>query len=307
MIPTTNILTNDDEAMLKRLSLLAFRKVAPLRLGVHRAAMDNGSTEFSEHRAYGPGDSIRNLDWRILAKSRKPYVKKFHDPSSLASLMMLDCSRSMAFESGGITRFDYARRVVMFLTRLLLAQDDPTGLLLCADKASGMSQDGPQVPMSSNGSQVLQFQEALLGASANGPTAVVGSLQRLAIQKHRPLQLIVITDGFFDLSGLGKVARQLSSQRHHLMVLQILAPEEKSLQIEGGIRFRCMETDQMLNTTADEIRGEYQSRLSLHQNRLKTILRRVKGGLEELNMQRSVGLTVSDLIQRRTSTAGRRG
>src|SRR6202789_4021366 len=67
--------------------------------GLHRSPMKGASVEFRQHRAYAPGDEPRLLNWRVLARTDRPYIKEYDEETNLRCLLMLDCSGSMAYRS----------------------------------------------------------------------------------------------------------------------------------------------------------------------------------------------------------------
>src|SRR5256884_9224685 len=64
--------------------------------GIHRSPFRGFSVEFTEHRAYQPGDELRYLDWRILARADRLFVKQFEEETNLRAMILGDTSRSMA-------------------------------------------------------------------------------------------------------------------------------------------------------------------------------------------------------------------
>src|SRR5881227_483027 len=106
--------------------------------GVHKSPYKGYSVEFAEHRQYYPGDEIRHIDWRAVAKTDRYYVKEFEEETNLRCHLLVDGSGSMAYqgrakkgESAPPSKFDYARYVAASLAYLMLHQRDAVGLSLC--------------------------------------------------------------------------------------------------------------------------------------------------------------------------------
>src|SRR2546427_12125101 len=99
--------------------------------GLHRAPSRGFSVEFTEHRAYQPGDEPRYLDWRILARSDRLFVKQFEEEPNLRAMILVDASRSMAWRGAPnrLTKRAYADRLAAALALILLRQRDATGLI----------------------------------------------------------------------------------------------------------------------------------------------------------------------------------
>src|SRR5436189_5174 len=99
--------------------------------GIHRSPFRGFSVEFTEHRAYQPGDELRYLDWKILARADRLFVKQFEEETNLRAMILVDASRSMAWrgDPSRLTKRGYADRLVAALALILLRQRDATGLM----------------------------------------------------------------------------------------------------------------------------------------------------------------------------------
>src|ERR671913_1949271 len=99
--------------------------------GFHRSPRRGFSVEFAEHRMYQPGDELRYVDWKILGRNDRLYVKQFEEETNLRAMVVFDVSRSMAW-SGSPTsvlpKITYAQRLVAALSLVLLRQHHPGGL-----------------------------------------------------------------------------------------------------------------------------------------------------------------------------------
>src|SRR5271170_6606769 len=82
---------------LNHLQLSARSVVEGSITGQHRSPVKGASVEFRQHRFYTPGDEPRRLDWRVLARTDRPYIKEYDEETNLRSLLLLDTSGSMAY------------------------------------------------------------------------------------------------------------------------------------------------------------------------------------------------------------------
>src|SRR3954471_22947045 len=113
--------------------------------GAHRSPLKGASVEFRQHRFYTPGDEPRRLDWRVLGRTDRPYIKEYDEETNLRCVLMLDESGSMAYgteKSGaapslspgaapgaeGGSKFDYAAKLVASFAYLMLGQTESVGL-----------------------------------------------------------------------------------------------------------------------------------------------------------------------------------
>ena len=109
--------------------------------GLHKSPYHGFSIEFSEHRAYGIGDEVKNIDWKLWSKTDKYYIKRFEEETNLLCHLFLDSSESMNFTSHNITKFDYkitkfeyAKMLSAALSYLIINQRDSLGFYIFDSK-----------------------------------------------------------------------------------------------------------------------------------------------------------------------------
>src|SRR5438552_14308982 len=113
---------------LNQLQLSARSVVEGTINGLHRSPVKGASVEFRQHRFYTPGDEPRRLDWRVFARTDRPYIKEFDEETNLRCALMLDASGSMAYAGKHGSKYDYAAKLVASLAYLMLAQTESVGL-----------------------------------------------------------------------------------------------------------------------------------------------------------------------------------
>src|SRR5215213_3334802 len=110
---------------LEGLALSGRRVVEGTTVRTHRAPLKGASVEFRQHRAYVAGDEPRRLDWRVLARTDRPYVKEYDYETNLRCAIVLYRSVSMAYAvECGLSKFVYASQLVASLAYLMLAQTE---------------------------------------------------------------------------------------------------------------------------------------------------------------------------------------
>src|SRR3954465_4544931 len=112
---------------LNQLQLTARSVVEGSTVGLHRTPLKGASVEFRQHRSYVPGDEPRRLDWRVLGRTDRPYVREYEEETNLRCVMMLDRSGSMSYGSLGESKFDFAAKLTASLSYLMLAQTESVG------------------------------------------------------------------------------------------------------------------------------------------------------------------------------------
>src|SRR5687768_9929032 len=113
---------------LNHLQLSARSVVEGSIVGAHRSPVKGASVEFRQHRFYTPGDEPRRLDWRVLGRTDRPYIKEYDEETNLRAVLLLDGSGSMGYAGASESKFDYASKLVAALAYLMLGQTESVGL-----------------------------------------------------------------------------------------------------------------------------------------------------------------------------------
>src|SRR3954468_1658977 len=116
---------------LNHLQLTARSVVEGTTTGLHKSQLKGACVEFRHHRAYVPGDEPRRLDWRVLARTDRPFIKEYDEETNLRCVLMLDCSGSMAYAGAGrAAKFEYAAKLVASLAYVMLGHTESVGLAM---------------------------------------------------------------------------------------------------------------------------------------------------------------------------------
>jgi len=206
--------------------------------GLHRSPFRGFSVEFTEHRAYQPGDELRYLDWRILGRTDRPYVKQFEEETNLRAMILVDVSRSMAWTGAAtrLTKRAYADRLAAALALLLLRQRDATGLLTF-DEAVRQS-----VPPRVKSGQWARIVRALVETPDGQGTAAAEALRQVTARVVRRGLVILISDLLFDRDLALTALRYLRHRGHQVVVLHLMDPAEVELAGPPEVRYRDPES-----------------------------------------------------------------
>lgn len=239
--PTTARLDLLDPAEVARLGgieIVAEGVVEGFLAGVHRSPFRGFSVEFTEHRAYQPGDELRYLDWRILARSDRLFVKQFEEETNLRAMILLDASRSMAWRGSPerLTKRAYADRLGAALALILLRQRDATGLVTFDEEVRQV------VPARVKAGQWTRLVRALIDTPDGRGTAAAAALQRLTGLLARRGLVVLISDLLFDRDLALAAMRYLRHRGHQVVVFHLMDPAEAQLGGPPEVRFRDPES-----------------------------------------------------------------
>ncbi|MFQ3670035.1 MAG: DUF58 domain-containing protein [Verrucomicrobiia bacterium] len=245
-------------AKLARLPLQPRRPVSGSMSGQHKSPHRGSSVEFAEYRKYAPGDDIRRLDWRVLARSDRFYMKEFEAETNLRCHLLLDCSGSMAYRSGTTSKFDCARQIAATLLYLVIQQGDAAGLVR-------IRHDGlDELPAKRNPAHVRTLLEFIDSASPTGPTGLIPAIHEVAEKIRERALVIILSDCFCPLPPLLEALRHLDFKKHDVAVFQIIDPDELNFPFERATRFADLESPSHLTTEPALIRTDYLDALARH-------------------------------------------
>ena len=207
--------------------------------GLHRSPRRGFSVEFAEHRMYQAGDELRYVDWKILGRSDRLYVKQFEEETNLRAMIVADTSRSMAWTGSPGTvlpKLAYAQRLIAALSLVLIRQRDATGLITFDDDVRTVT---PPRARLSHWRQLLQVLSTL---QAGHGTAAEPALRRVIGQLRRRGLVVFVSDLLLERTIALKALRFLRHRGHQVLVLHIMDPAEVSLAGPTEARFEDPET-----------------------------------------------------------------
>src|ERR1700744_3672241 len=130
---------NKQIRQLANLELLARQEVEGFITGLHQSPFHGFSVEFAEHRLYNNGESVKNIDWKLLARTDKLFVKQFEEETNLRCYLLLDTSSSMNFPEKVTNKLQFSIYAIASLMYLFKTQRDAFGLCLFSDKIDQLS------------------------------------------------------------------------------------------------------------------------------------------------------------------------
>src|SRR5262249_823946 len=157
--------------------------------GLHSSPYKGFSVEFAEHRKYTPGDNPRHLDWRILGRTDRLYIKQYEEETNLRAQVLLDTSASMAYRHGaGLTKLEYGSFLTAVLAQLMIRQQDAVGLTTFDTKVR------LDMPARASPRHFDEMMRQLEAVRPGRPTDLGTTLHALADRFKRRRLIIPVTD-----------------------------------------------------------------------------------------------------------------
>ena len=250
-------------AQLRRLELTVRGVVEGVYAGLHKSPHKGFSIEFAEHREYVPGDELKHLDWTVLARTDRYYIKQYEQETNMRATICLDASASMGFgetplkgagradSDAPVTKYEYAAVLAASLAYLLSSQQDVVGLTVFDQK---IRLDIPQGNGASHLDQIFTELEKIKPAKT---TAISETLHLLANKIPRRGLVILISDLYDDPDQLLQALQHLRHARHQMILLQVLDRAETDISFTRPITFEDMEDHTRLQIDPQLIREDY--------------------------------------------------
>jgi uncharacterized protein (DUF58 family) len=248
---------------LTRLDLTARLVVEGFLTGLHRSPYHGFSVEFAEHRQYMPGDPLRHLDWRVLAKSDRKYIKQYEEETNLRAMLLVDTSASMGYGSHGVTKLDYARQLAASLAYLMLRQNDAVGMFAFA---TGRAELIPPRSTLGHARPLLLLLERL---TPGGATDFTSSLHSLAERMTRRGLVILISDLLDEPERIAQAIHHFRHRKHEVLVFHVLDPQEVAFDFEREAVYVDLESGERVTTRPQELRPDYRARVSAWRDQIR--------------------------------------
>ncbi len=266
-----SLLPAADMAWLARLRFVITRAQRGGTWGERRSARRGQGLEFADYRDYAPGDDPRRVDWNLLARLNRPYVRLFEEEEDLSVTLFLDTSPSMDWGEGESARWPAAQRLALALGAIALLSGD--GLRVVALGGAPARLWGPH--RGRGYFSALEDWLRALAPAAGEPFGV--ALEAFARRPMRPGLALLLTDGY-DPDGLRAGLRALSARGHESVLLHLLTPEELQPTLHGELELEDSETGARRPITLDALAlRAYQRRRAAWQDELRSIAAQYRG------------------------------
>lgn len=250
---------------IRNLELRARAVVEGFSKGLHRSQRHGFSAEFAEYRSYVPGDDIRYLDWKVLARRDRTFIRKFREETNLRCHLLLDLSKSMSYGSLTYTKLDYARTLAATLAVFLHQQGDEIGLLTYDEVPRDYL---PPRHRSGHLHAIL----AALTRPAMGKSAALNAPVEAILNRSRMRGLMfVISDFLTPLDELKAPLSSLAACGHDVTLFQTLDPAEIHFNFDTSVNFEDLESGRVMPSDPNSVRAGYLKKFNAHQQGLKSL------------------------------------
>ncbi|HOI91337.1 MAG TPA: DUF58 domain-containing protein [Candidatus Rifleibacterium sp.] len=262
-------------ASLSSMEIRARTVVEGMIEGQHKSPFKGFNVEFSEYRQYVPGDPLKDIDWKVYARTDKFYIKEHEEETNLSGYLVMDTSGSMSYKgAGALSKIDYASTLAASLAYLMLKQQDSVGLVTFADGLRKMIR--PRTGMA----HLKAVCGELEATRASETTNIGESLDMVGQSMKKRGIFILFSDLMDNAEVIIKKLRQLKTRRHEIVLYHVLDRDEINFPFDDTTIFRDLEDRSEITTDAFTLREEYLKRVRTLLNTFKSALR--KSGIDYL-------------------------
>lgn len=239
-------------ARVENLSVVARGVVEGFISGLHSSPYKGFSVEFAEHREYTAGDDPRHLDYRMLGRTDRLYVKQYEEETNMRVQILLDSSGSMGYShEGRLSKLEYGSYLTAILAYLMTRQQDSVGL------STFDTQIRLDMPARSSPRHFNEMMHQLEAVRPGRQTDIAETLHRLANRFKRRRLIVLISDLYDEPEEVIRALHHFRHRRHEVILFHVLDKAEIEFPFRDVIAFHDLETDERIQVDPAYVRDAY--------------------------------------------------
>jgi len=250
-------------ARISTLELLARTVVEGFISGLHRSPFTGFSTEFAEYRQYMPGDDLRYLDWKLLGRTDRYYIKKYRADTNSQCHILIDASASMRYSTTGITKLQYAQFLGSSLAYLANKQQDAVGLIAFDQEVR------THVPAHNRIGHMRTIFGRMEQLEAGNETRLSQMLHLAAERITRRGIIVVISDFYDEPEAIISALQHLRFKGNDVIVFHVLDKNETDFEFTEPVLLEDAETAEEIHVMPDILAEGYRNTVREHIERLR--------------------------------------
>jgi uncharacterized protein (DUF58 family) len=293
------MLTPEILARIDRLELDARQVVEGYLAGRHKSPRHGFAVEFAQHREYAPGDDIKHIDWKVYARTERYHLKQYEQETNLVAWMVVDASESMKVgtvrraDGTVVTKYDAACTLAAALGYLISQQGDSLGYQLYADRLMNGGRLGGGT------GKLRELVRQLADGPYPGASDTGAALSDMGGLFGRRGVVFVFSDLLDDLDPLVTGLRILRSQKHEVVVFQVLDAAELDFPFRQPTLFKGLEELPELSTDPLGVRDSYLTALNAHLTAVEAACRSLEIDYTRVRTDADLGLVLAGYLQKR--------
>lgn len=272
------------------LGLAARQIMEGYRVGDHRSPFHGFAIEFAQHREYTMGDDVRHLDWKVLGRTDRYYIKQYQQDTNFVCHLLIDGSESMNYGADKLTKMQYAKILSACLAYIVLHQRDAVSVNMFDTEIRD------QFARTDNVGKIHDIMRQLSEFKATEETKLGKAMHDLAGQIRPRSIVIIISDLFDDEAAFQKNVERLRFQKSEVIVFHVLDKDEMEFPFTGTVKFIGLEKAGILQTSPAAIRKSYLKIFDEFRTRMRRICDRTGSHYVLANTGVPIGETLSQYL-----------
>ena len=264
------------------LELLAKQVVEGFITGLHQSPFHGFSVEFAEHRLYNSGESVKHLDWKLLARTDKLFIKRYEEETNLRCHILIDSSSSMMFPvDQPYNKFTFSVDAAAALIFLMRKQRDAFGLSIFSDSLDFYSPAKSSLThqrfLLSNLERILENEKK---SFKNKKTNIAKMLNALASKIHKRSLVFIFSD-FMAIDNPEDFANSIKHLRHHLHEIVVFDVSHHNLENQLNLKNKYynvvdVETGDSIKMHPKQIKEKYITERNSMKSKIHNLLKQQK-------------------------------
>jgi uncharacterized protein (DUF58 family) len=273
-----SILKEYDVRETGNLELLAKQVVEGFIIGLHKSPFHGFSVEFAEHRIYNPGDSTKDIDWKVFARTDRLYIKRYEEETNLRCQIVIDTSSSMYFPEAQkkgnpfVNKLAFSTLAAATIMNLLKKQRDAFGLSTFADD---LIKHTKARSSTRHYNLIMAYLDNLLdNPTRNNTTSIAKSLHQIAEATHKRSLVVIFSDMFEQAdqdNRLFSALQHLKYNKHEVILFHVV---DKRHEIDFKFEnrpyiFVDIETGEKVRVQSNQVKEYYIKQVQKYKKQLK--------------------------------------
>lgn len=240
--------------------------------GKYHSAFRGRGMSFSEVREYRIGDDVRDIDWNVTARSRKPHIKIYEEERELTMMLMVDVSGSRMFGTTGRLKKNIISEIAAVLAFSAAQNNDKVGCMFFSDKVE------KYIPPKKGRAHVMMILRELVGfvPESNGTalSAPLRSLTNVLKKRCTAFLLSDMMDPAEDKAAFEE-SLKIAGGKHDVVAIRVCDPREAEMPDVGIVELRDAETERRVwvDTSSERVRDDYARSWQTRSAEIDTVLK----------------------------------
>ena len=233
--------------------------------GQYHSAFKGRGMGFSEEREYQFGDDVRDIDWNVTARFRRPFVKVFEEERELTVMLLIDVSGSLDFGTAQRTKREMATEMAAILAFSAIQNNDKIGVIFFSDRIE------KYIPPKKGRKHILYIIHEMLDFKPESKrTNVAAAIEYLTRVMKRRCIAFVVSDFYADNSFQKEL--QIANSKHDVVAIQVYDQRAKTLPNVGLMKVMDAETghEMFIDTASAKLRRAHNEYWTERMNTLRT-------------------------------------